>query len=244
LFDAHAHLDELPANPHPLGIRGWIVPGVDVAAARQAAEWVAADGRIVAALGLHPWYLPAGREALETVLAELEETARAWALAGRPAVAIGETGLDAGRRGRALDADVQREAFRAQLRLAARLGLPLVVHCVRAHGACVELIEKEGFSGGGMVHDFGGARETVAPWVAAGFALSISPRALGRGARFEETVRAIPGDCLLVETDDAGTERLPAVVAWLARVRGEAVSELAARTEESARRLVGSRLAT
>ena len=117
MFDAHAHLMDLPPLPHPAGVTGWIVPGVDLAGESRAATLEAADERVRAAVGLHPWYLPSTVDELKPRLRALEAT-----IAVRRPCAIGETGLDKGRRGGAKD--VQRAAFAAQVELAGRLGLP------------------------------------------------------------------------------------------------------------------------
>lgn len=228
MFDAHAHLVERPAEPHPGGVTGWILPGVDAAAESRAVGLEAADPRVRAAIGLHPWYLPDTSEGLSDSLRWLEQ-----AIAARRPCAIGETGLDKGRR--AGPPQVQRAAFRAQVELAGVHGLPLIIHCVRAHGGCLEVLRELGFDRGGMVHDFGGPKEMIEPWVEAGFFLSISPRSMGHGA----VVTAIPGERLLVETDDEGVDRLPEVVSAVAAFRGVHPEDIAAITEANARRLFG-----
>jgi TatD DNase family protein len=226
VFDSHAHLTTPPAAPHPDGVTGWVVPGVDLASERQAAALAEQDPRIVAAVGLHPWHVPATLPELDPILEGLRRAAEA-----RPPVAIGETGLDKGWRGG--PKDVQRAAFVAQVELATRLGLPLIIHCVRAHGGCQELLDDLDFGGGGMVHDFAGPTEMVRPWIDAGFFLSISPRNMGHGA----VIRAIPGERLLIETDDEGAERLADVRDVVAAHRGVHPDDVAAVTEANARRL-------
>ena len=226
MFDAHAHLTAAPPVPHPDGVTGWIVPGVDLTSEPVAAALAERDPRVVAAIGLHPWHVPKTLEELEPRLSVLERLA-----AARAPVAIGETGLDKSWRGG--PKDVQRAAFVGQIELATRLSLPLIIHCVRAHGACQELLDDLDFGGGGMVHDFAGPTEMIAPWIDAGFFLSISPRNMGHGA----VVRAIPGERLLIETDDEGTERLKDVRDVVAAHRGVHPDDIAAVTEANARRL-------
>lgn len=229
MFDAHAHLRAAP----PQGpVTGWIVPGVDLDSEVLAAQLEAGDTRIRAALGLHPWYLPQSEGELREALDGLERSVDT-----RQPVAIGETGLDKGRRGAPMA--VQRLAFLSQVKLARRLELPLIIHCVRAHGACLELLAEEGgdppAGGAGMVHDFGGPREMIRPWVEAGFFLSVSPRSLERRSLLAE----IPGERLLIETDDEGPERLAEVCDALASARGLTPADIAASTESNARRLFG-----
>lgn len=226
MFDAHAHLEETPPQPHPDGVLGWIVPGVDLESEALAAGLAAADARIRAAIGLHPWHLPETVAGLAPLLERLELMA-----IERPPVAIGETGLDKSWRGG--PKGVQRAAFAAQVRLAKSLELPLIIHCVRAHGACLETLRQEGFDGGGMVHDFAGPKEMIRPWIEAGFFLSISPRGMGHAA----VVREIPGERLLIETDDEGHRRLGSVRDAVAAHRGVEPEDVASITAANARRL-------
>ena len=51
MIDAHAHLSTVPAQGE-----GWVVPGVDAASEARTVELLH-DPRVVAAVGLHPWYL-------------------------------------------------------------------------------------------------------------------------------------------------------------------------------------------
>ena len=217
MIDAHAHLVQAPP---PCDVEAWVIPGVHGAA--DALD----DPRCVAAVGLHPWHLPDSERALDDALAALDPGS---------AIAIGETGLDKGRRGGPME--LQRRAFRHQLRLAAENDLPLILHVVRTHGACLaEIRDAERDTGAslrGMVHDFGGPTEVVRGWVDAGFFLSVSPRGLDRPA----AIRAIPGERLLIETDDEGWEKLPHVCAEVARIRGLLPEDVAAITAENARRL-------
>ncbi len=224
MFDSHAHLTSLPE----VGARvdGWIVPGVDAVTDARAPRME----RVWRAVGLHPWYLDGD---LEEKLRRLRKRAEEPGL-----VAIGETGLDGMRR--AGPRDRQEVAFAAQIELAKERDLPLILHVVRRHGACIDALARAGFPRdlGGMVHDFGGPTEMIERWVETGFKLSISPRSVGRKHR-EPMIAAIPDHALLVETDDFGTERLGEVVSWVARARGvtpEAVAEI---TERNARELFG-----
>jgi TatD DNase family protein len=181
------------------------------------------DPRVVAAVGLHPWYLS---EDLDEALAFVDE-----ACDRRRVVAIGETGLDKGRRAGPMG--LQRRAFGRQLEIAAARRLPVILHVVRTHGACIAAARAAGVRG--MVHDFRGPTEVVRDWIDAGFFLSVSPGGLGR----TEAIRAIPGERLLIETDDEGHERLPGVCAEVARIRGVPVEDVATTTAANARRLFG-----
>ncbi len=227
MVDAHAHLDVSPPSGRPEGVGGWVVPGVDAGRDANTLQLSGSDPRLYAAAGLHPWYLPPD-ECLGEELASLQARVGAGGI-----VAIGETGLDKGRR--AGPRNVQRMAFRAQLEMASRAGLPLILHVVRSHGACLEEVGRFDGQLSGMVHDFQGPIEMITPWLTAGFMLSISPRALGK----EEVIRSIPARSLLLETDDEGWQQLPKLCEVLARIRGVEVGELARQTDLNARALFG-----
>jgi len=197
------------------------VPGVDAetdARSRALAE----PGRVIVGVGLHPWFLPA-MEGLPAALDDLRSRAREQ----RPC-AIGETGLHKGRRG--APRPVQEAAFAAQIELARELELPLILHVVHRHGAALEMLAD--FACGGLVHDFVGPTELARDWVDAGFCLSVSPRRPSA-----ELLAAIPPERLLLETDDAGPEALPALLQTVAALLGESPEAVAARTAANARRL-------
>ena len=233
MFDAHAHLDAPPPPDH--AVSAWILPGLDAPQDARSGP-LAEDARVHRAVGLHPWFLPESLNGLPAALDALEARAEG-------AIAIGETGLDA--LPRAGDRGVQEAAFRAQVALATERGLPLILHVVRRHGACLQILREMSFPAeiGGMVHDFGGAEEVVEEWVAAGFLLSISPRSLADPAvgavrpKRVHALRRIPRDMLLVETDEFGIDRLPTVVAAVADALDWDAGGVAAWTARNARRL-------
>jgi len=225
VFDAHAHLEEAPPIDSSLGISGWVLPGVSASRDAASAALAEDDSRLAAAAGLHPWYLPAAAQ-LGNELAALQARIEAGSVC-----AVGETGLDKGRK--AGPKEVQLRAFRAQLEMASAASLPLILHVVRSHGRCLEEIAAVDSGLFGMVHDFQGPLEMVGPWVAAGFLLSISPRGRDR----EAVIAAIPAEHLLLETDDEGWRQLPELCALLAKLRGVSTEELAAQTSANARRL-------
>ena len=204
-----------------------MLPGVNAARDVESQRLASLDSRLHAATGLHPWHLP-GASALTQELTALQARIDEGSI-----LAIGETGLDKGRR--AGPRDLQRLAFRAQLQMASRAHLPLILHVVRSHGACLDEIATVGGHLFGMVHDFQGPVETIDAWIAAGFMLSVSPRAQKK----EDVIQAIPAESLLLETDDEGWRKLPALCATVARIRGVKSSELASITECNARKLFG-----
>ena len=78
-------------------------------------------GGVLLSVGLHPWRTEGGWEHWMPRLREWAER--------NCVVAIGECGLDV-MRGASMD--VQMEAMRAQVEIAAKVGKPVIVHCVKA----------------------------------------------------------------------------------------------------------------
>ena len=127
LVDTHCHLNfttfesDLPQvveRARQAGVRRMLNPGIDLESSRQAIDLAGNYPEIYAAAGLHP----------NDATAWTDETLPALeALAQHPkVVAIGEIGLDYYRQ--RAPHDLQRRVFQAQLVLAGRLGLPVVVH--------------------------------------------------------------------------------------------------------------------
>ena len=124
LVDSHCHLEMIAdtagavAEARAAGVEQLVTIGIDLETSRQAAELAATLDGVYATVGLHPHEAHLLDDAL---LAEFEE------LAARPrVVAVGEVGLDFYRD--LSPRDAQRRAFSAQIELARRTGLPLVVH--------------------------------------------------------------------------------------------------------------------
>ncbi|MCA9693564.1 MAG: TatD family hydrolase, partial [Myxococcales bacterium] len=148
LFDTHAHLDLPPFGDEAerldvvdrairAGIRDILIPGVDPGGWRHllgVASALAAKRssvRIHTSIGIHPRAEgDLNRDPEAAVLDRLRA-----AIATRPVglVALGECGLDFGARGRHVPRERQVAVFKAHLTLARETGLPLILHCVRAH---------------------------------------------------------------------------------------------------------------
>jgi TatD DNase family protein len=195
------------------------------------------------AFGIHPQVVPevqAGEVAALTA-------ERMAAVDGVAAVAVGECGLDGGTG----DAAGQERLFRRHIAIARELGLPLLVHVLRAHGAAPRILaEERAHEVGGVMHSYSGGPELVATYVDLGFHLSFAgPVTYPHARRPVAAARAVPAGRLLAETDAPDQSPVPhrggrsepafvrEVIGGLARARGAAPEEVAALTEENARRL-------
>lgn len=98
---------------------------------------------------------------------------------------------------------VQREAFRRQVQLAHKTGLPLVLHLREAHDDALEIMEEEGFpEAGTLLHCFNLDAETLAPWVAHDCYIAFGgPVTFKKSDETRAAVRTVPLKRLLTETD-------------------------------------------
>jgi TatD DNase family protein len=171
------------------------------------------------------------------------ETVVRTQLAATPlARAVGEIGLDY--HYDFSPRDVQHAVFRVQVRLARELKRPIVIHTREADDDTVAIIRDEG--GGavtGVLHCFTGGNPLVDAGLALGFHISLAGIVtFPKAAALRETVRRVPLDRLLVETDSPflapvpyrGKRNEPAYVAQvvgaLAELYGISPDELAQRT--------------
>lgn len=192
LFDAHMHSARREDFSPPAG-------ALCLSCAAGPEDWAPLLGEIRPQLrvflGLHPLALPAGDGELRERLAEL-----ARLLEGAPRAGLGECGLD--RRARGSEARRrQKDALRAQIRLARRLGRPLCLHQVRAAGALAELLEAEKPEVPLLLHGFRGKAETARRFLKRGAFLSFGPGRHWEEPSFAELLGGLPRERLLLESD-------------------------------------------
>ena len=199
-----------------------ITIGIDLASSRRPSSWPARRPGVYATVGLHPHEAHLLDDAY---LAELE------ALAGRPrVVAVGEVGLDFYRD--LSPRDAQRRAFSAQIELARRTGLPLVVHVREAGDEAMAQLAAEAGDLTVVMHCYSLPQyvdECNERGYYASFAGNVTYK---NAAELREAAKRVRDDRLLVETDapflapvpNRGNSNVPAWVAHtaalLAEVRG------------------------
>jgi TatD DNase family protein len=249
VIDSHCHLadevfqpdlEAVIARARAAGVeRALVILAAGDAKEAASAEQVALlwpDVRF--AVGVHPHQARdfAGRPqaAAETVRAQLAATPSARA--------IGEIGLDY--HYDFSPPDVQQEVFRAQVRLARELSRPIVIHTREADEDTMRIVAAEGGGAvGGVLHCFTGGPSLARAGLDQGFYISLAGIVtFPKAGELRETIRAVPLDRLLSETDSPflapvphrGTRNEPAhvaeVVATLARVHGVSVEDAATRT--------------
>jgi len=147
------------------------------------------------AVGLHPLSADKWHDALA-------DDIRAKAQSDPRVVAIGETGLDFFK---AENGDKQKAAFTAQLDIARDLDLPVIIHCRDAAEEMVEMLGPIWRDRGpvrGVMHCWSGTPEQTQWFLDLGFYVSFSGIVTFKSAKgVRESVKIVPDDRLLVETD-------------------------------------------
>lgn len=192
--------------------------------------------RLWRAYGIHPQEAPEAARDLEALMNLLENR-----LCAPDVVALGECGLDKRPDMPAIDA--QERALAAQLAVARRRGLPVILHCVRAPGRLLDVIEREGpLPAGGLLHGYSGAPDVIDRLVALNLSFSFG-HIVGNpwAKRARASARATPLERLLVETDapEVDPAALLHHIELLAKLRDEPVDVIAEATARNARRLFG-----
>ena len=249
LIDTHAHLtnvrfnldlSEVLARSATAGIATTISIGTGIDDAGAVAALVAAHpGRIAGAAGLDPFSCHEAGDAFADHLAQLDAL-----LAGGGFVALGEIGLEYHHQ--VNPHPLQIEQFHAQLAMAERLDLPVVVHIRNAHADAMAVL-REHPRNRGVIHSFSGGPAEAEVYVALGWHLSFNGTVTYKGNDLLRQAAAMcPADRLLIETDapylppvpHRGRRNEPAhvrlIVAAVAEQRGMPVDDLAGWTTRNA----------
>jgi TatD DNase family protein len=248
VVDSHAHLgvceppdSELVDAARDAGVRRILTVGMDAESNREAIAAAEDYEEVFACVGRHP----NGATGFDDGAA-----AEIVRLAADPhVVAIGETGLDY-YRDRAPRGD-QRAAFSAQIEIARRAGLPLVIHMRDSTEDTFAALAAEGDGVAILLHCFS-APERLDEAVERGWCCSFAGNVTyPKAAELRDAAARVPDHLLLVETDSPflapqrvrGKPNQPAnVVATaeaIAELRGVSYAELEKVVEANAARLFG-----
>lgn len=150
--------------------------------------------RLYIASGFYPSACedPRWREKLPLLEEHLKSTPKA--------VALGEIGLDFNRLYGTRE--TQSELMAAQIDLANKLGLPVVIHSRDAAAETLELLKANRPRLGGIMHCYSYGPEWVESFTALGFFISFAGNCTyNKSPEIREAARAVPEERLLVETD-------------------------------------------
>lgn len=262
LIDTHCHLDapefgdEMPrirARAAAAGVGLCVIPAVAAFNFATVRELAHAQGDAYA-LGIHPLCTGEAEDAhLDLLDAELSARRDDSRL-----VAVGEIGLDYFVEG--LDSDKQQRFFHAQLQLARKHRLPVLLHVRRS----VDLVLKHlrqtaaGQPWQGIAHAFNGSDQQAQACLGLGLKLGFGGAVtFDRALQLRRLAASLPMDAIVLETDapdiqphwlyrtqaerSAGMPQgrnepgeLPRIAAVLGELRGMSTDALAAATTENA----------
>ena len=150
---------------------------------------------LVYTLGIHPLYT---NQALEGDVAFLEQEISGSLLDPR-FVGIGEIGLDYFIEG--LDPHKQEYFFNAQLDLAQKFKLPVVLHVRRSQDAILKALRQRKIPGG-IAHAFNGSLQQAEQFIGLGFKLGFGGAATyERALQIRRLLVELPFDSIVTETD-------------------------------------------
>lgn len=246
IIDAHCHLDdqdydedreEIVARLPEMGVLAVVNPGSGRESSARAVALAEKYDRIYACVGTHP------HEA-RFFTTELAEEYEEW-LSGKKVVAVGEIGLDY--HYDFSPRNIQRKVFEAQLDMAQRADLPVVIHSREASEDTIAILRNFGTRIRALLHSFSESVEDWEKLALYGYFISLGGMVTFRNAdRPKALAASVPADRLLLETDGPylapvpyrGKRNLP----WyakeslraIAEIRGEDVEELAKITVKNA----------
>ena len=257
-IDTHVHLDALEfaedrdavrRRAAAAGVAHCVLPAVAVSNFDAVRALAHAHGDSYA-LGIHPLCTGAARDEDLVLLDRALEQHR-----GDPRlVAVGEIGLDYFVPG--LDAARQERFYAAQLALAQRHGLPVLLHVRRSADQLLKHLRRIPVQG--IAHAFNGSARQAAEFLRLGFKLGFGGTVtFERALQIRRLARELPLEAIVMETDapdipphwlyrtaqqredGAGQARnepgeLPAIAAALAELRGITPEELAQATTRNA----------
>ena len=203
--------------------------------------------RLYFAAGVHPCDTYK-YEDMESALSELENIIIEGKSCGK-CVALGEIGYDFHYDD--TDRECQEKWFDAQMKLAAKHAIPVVIHDRDAHGPTLEMLKKhKGVVG--VLHSYSGSAESAREMMALGYYISFTGVITFKNATTLRSVaKTIPLDRIMIETDCPYLTPVPHrgktnhsgylvhTCEMLAEVFGVSYDEMAKATTENAKRFFG-----
>lgn len=249
IFDTHSHYndkafdedrDELLSSFRENGISGTICASAEMDSIPLIVELCEKYDYLYPTIGIHP------NEALELdndgrkKLEKYIETVKP--------VAIGEIGLDYYYE--EPSKDVQREAFIYQLELAKKYDLPVIIHSREASQETYDILKSFDLPKKGVIHCYSGSAQMAVEYVKMGYYIGVGGVVTFKnGTKLKDTVKAIPLESILLETDCPylapvpfrgkrnSSLLLPYVVEEIASLKGIHPKQVMDVTEKNASRL-------
>lgn len=238
--DCHAHLDfygndnhidEIIERAAKSGVELIISISDTPQSSRKTVKIAKRYETVFASIGIHPQ---------EASLFNEEVAEQIYKLAkDKKVCAIGEIGLDYYRE--SCQKSVQQDVFRAQLKIAKDLDMPVIIHNREAEDDALTILKEESFPPDKTVlHCFSGSADFTKRVLREGFYISFSGNiTFQRSEELDETLLSVPNERLLLETDSPflapvpyrGKTNEPAFLSvigeYISKIRGSESEELA-----------------
>lgn len=199
IFDTHSHYDDSKFNPdrevilnslQSQGISFVVSCGCDIDSTQFNFDLAQQYDYMYFAAGFHPENLEGASPEDLKIIEKFANNSKC--------VAIGEIGLDY--HWMSSSKKVQRDFFEAQIDLAKKLDMPVIVHDREAHGDTLDILKST--KPKGVVHCFSGSKEMAKEIIKLGMYIGLNGVVTFNNARKSlEVVKEIPPDKLVLETD-------------------------------------------
>ena len=246
LIDTHSHMDMLETPVEDIlkkmkefGVGKVIIPSVEVESMEKILSIAKKYDNIWTMIGIYPSEVNSYNQQIEDMMIELAKESKV--------VAIGEIGLDY-----YWDksfANLQKEVFAKQIRLANKLNLPIVVHDRDAHQDTFNIIKENNISSNVLFHCFSGSVEFMKECIKQGWYIALGGVVTFKNAvKIKDVAKEVPLDRLVLETDSPyltpvpfrGKTNFPAYVKYvaeeIANLRNMPLEDLINITTENAER--------
>lgn len=202
-IDTHCHFDFPPftgdeaqsiKRAAAAGVKAIVVPATEAAHFDRVLELARHHEALYAALGLHPIVIEHHTDDHVDRLDALLQTAE------KKLVAIGEIGLDLYRE--APHFERQQTILDAQLRLAKRHDLPVILHSRRTHDKLAMHLKRIDLPRKGVVHGFSGSLQQAQRFIDLGYKIGVGGTiTYPRASKTRDVMAQLPLTSLLLETD-------------------------------------------
>jgi len=240
-YDTHCHFDFPPflgneresiARAAEAGVTKIIVPAVEAQYFQRVSKLAEDHTALYAALGLHPIVIE------KHEFSDLEILEQYLQKKNGKLVAIGEIGLDLYRDTPQLEK--QQLLLDAQLKLAKRYDLPVILHSRRTHDVLAGHLKRHQLPRTGVVHGFAGSLQQAERFIALGYCIGVGGTiTYPRASKTRDVMATLPLSSLVLETDAPDMplngwqgqpnrpERAALVYQTLCELRPESAAEIA-----------------
>ncbi len=248
LIDTHAHLDmyenwaEIFQDAQANNVKKIVIPSVETRYFQKVIDIANSNDDLFCMMGIFP---TEAKTWTDDILDEMEKFSQ-----DKKVVAIGEVGLDY--YWDKTFVDKQQDIFIKQIKLANKLGLPLVIHDRDAHKDCFDILKEYNKGSKVLFHCFSGSPEFALECVKEGWLIALGGVVTFKNAvKPKEVAQAVPLSHLVLETDSPyltpvpyrGKENQPAYVKYvaeeIAKLRGVETDEIIEKTTRNAEEFFG-----